>query len=319
MSFSIPKLSIIVLFFIATIASIFIGVGQIDFSEIWIKESTSQFIILNSRLPRTISLIIAGFGLSIAGLVFQQISNNKFVSPTTSSAISGAQLGLAISVVFFGNSSTFIKMGFAFSVSFLSTIIFMLILRKIKYKTIIYVPLIGLMLASIFTSFSTFLAYSYNFLQTLNGWFVGNLSLVISGRYELLYIVIPAIILTFIYAKQFTIIGLGQDFSTNIGINYNFFITIGLILIAIVSASTVIIVGNLPFVGLIIPNIVSHLFGDNLEKNIWIVGITGALFLLIADSISRLIIYPYEISIGLVIGILGTLIFLLILFRGDRS
>ena len=175
------------------------------------------------------------------------------------------------------------------------------------------------MLASIFTSFSTFLAYSYNFLQTLNGWFVGNFSLIISGRYELLYIVIPAIILTFIYAKQFTIIGLGQDFSTNIGINYNFFITIGLILIAIVSASTVIIVGNLPFVGLIIPNIVTHLFGDNLEKNIWIVGITGALFLLIADSISRIIIYPYEISIGLVIGILGTLIFLLILFRGDRS
>jgi iron complex transport system permease protein len=262
--------------------------------------------------------MIAGFGLSIAGLVFQQISNNKFISPTTSSAISGAQLGLAIALVFMGNAPTIVKMLFGFASSLLATFLFMAIMNRLKYRTIIYVPLLGMMLGSIMNSISTFLAYTFDFMQTLNGWFIGNLSLVISGRYELLYIVIPAIILTFIYAKQFTIVGLGEDFSINVGLNYNFFVIIGLVLIAIISASTVIIVGNLPFLGLIIPNIISMAFGDNLEKNVFTVGISGALFLIICDILGRVIIYPFEISIGLVIGVLGTLIFLVMVFGGRK-
>jgi iron complex transport system permease protein len=313
------KKTIIIAFFIAAvIVSLLIGAGELKISEIFTAGSSSQFNLLYSRIPRTLSLMIAGFGLSIAGLVFQQISNNKFISPTTSSAISGAQLGLAIALVFMGNAPTIVKMLFGFASSLLATFLFMAIMNRLKYRTIIYVPLLGMMLGSIMNSISTFLAYTFDFMQTLNGWFIGNLSLVISGRYELLYIVIPAIILTFIYAKQFTIVGLGEDFSINVGLNYNFFVIIGLVLIAIISASTVIIVGNLPFLGLIIPNIISMAFGDNLEKNVFTVGISGALFLIICDILGRVIIYPFEISIGLVIGVLGTLIFLFMVFGGRK-
>ena len=314
----LKKPLIVIFFVIAVIASLLVGVGELRIFDVFIGGTRSHFNFLNSRLPRTLSLVITGFGLSIAGLVFQQISNNKFVSPTTSGSISGAQLGLAIAVVFMGNASTGMKMLFSFACSLLATFLFMAIMNRLKYRTLIYVPLVGIMLGSIMTSFSTFLAYTFDFLQTLNSWFVGNLSLVITGRYELLYIVIPATLLIFIYAKQFTIVGLGEDFSINMGLNYDYFVTIGLVLIAIISASTVIIVGNMPFLGLIIPNIVSMMFGDNLEKNVFTVGIMGALFLIVCDILGRVIAFPYEISIGLVIGVLGTLIFLVMIFLGHK-
>jgi iron complex transport system permease protein len=314
----LKKPLIVIFFFIAVIASLLVGVGELRISDVFIGGTRSHFNFLNSRLPRTLSLVITGFGLSIAGLVFQQISNNKFVSPTTSGSISGAQLGLAIAVVFMGNASTGMKMLLSFACSLLATFLFMAIMNRLKYRSLIYVPLVGIMLGSIMTSFSTFLAYTFDFLQTLNSWFVGNLSLVITGRYELLYIVIPATLLIFIYAKQFTIVGLGEDFSINVGLNYDYFVTIGLVLIAIISASTVIIVGNMPFLGLIIPNIVSMMFGDNLEKNVFTVGIMGALFLIVCDILGRVIAFPYEISIGLVIGVLGTLIFLVMIFLGRK-
>lgn len=310
------KFSIYILFIAAVVASIWIGVGSLRLSEIFVSGSNSNLIFFDSRMPRTISLIIAGFGLSISGLVFQRISNNKFVCATTSGSVSGAQLGLAVSMAFLSNPSTLTKMLFGMVFSLAVSFVFMTIVRRLKYKSLIFVPLVGIMLSSIIASMATFLGISFNFLQALEGWFVGSLSLVISGRFELLYIVIPAVMIIFIYARQFTIVGFGEDYSINVGLNYNLFVTIGLILISIITASTVIIIGYLPFLGLVVPNIMSLMFGDNLKKNVLTVGIFGSLFLLICDIFSRIIIYPYELSVSLVMGIIGTVIFLFMIFRG---
>lgn len=312
------KLSIYALFIVFVVASVFIGVGKITLSEIFLTSSSSNLIFFESRLPRTVSLIITGFGLSISGLIFQRISNNKFVSSTTSGSVSGAHLGLAVSMVYLSGASTTIKMLFGMAVSLLASFLFLMIVNRLKYRSLIFVPLIGMMLSSILTSIATFLGYTFNFLQTLESWFVGSLSLVIAGRFELLYIILPAVIVTFIYANQFTIIGLGEDYSVNIGLNYNFFVTVGLILTSVISASTVIIIGYLPFLGLVVPNIMSIVFGDNLKGNVLTVGVFGSLFLLICDILSRVVIYPYEISASLVMGIIGTLIFLVMIF-GERQ
>lgn len=303
-------ISFIIMFLVSTL----VGAGSMNIAEILIKGSNSNLFFFDSRLPRTISLVLAGFGLSISGLIFQQLSNNKFVSPTTAGSVSGAQLGLAVSMAYLGVTSTTGRMIFGMGFSLLFSTFFLVIINRLRYKPLIFVPLVGLMLSNIITALTTFIGYTFNFLQVLEGWFVGSSSLIISGRYELLYIVLPAVLLAFFFAREFTIIGLGEDFSKSIGINYSLYVTIGLVLISIISSTTIIIIGFLPFIGLIIPNIISMYYGDNLEKNVFLVGISGALFLLMCDLLSRVIIYPYELSVSLIMGVIGTIVFLLMIF-----
>jgi len=197
----------------------------------------------------------------------------------------------------------------------LVSLVFMAILKHIKFKELIYVPLLGLMISSLVSSLTTFIAYKYNFLQVLQGWFYGSFSLVTSGRYELIYLIIIPVVLAFIYAKAFTIVSVGENFATNLGLNYERITQIGVFLTAIISACIVVVVGSVPFLGLVVPNIVTLYAGDNLEKNILDVVFLGVVILLACDLISRYVIYPYELPIAMVVGVLGTGFFLMILFR----
>lgn len=289
--------------------SMLIGVEEMDWS-----------ILLYSRIPRTLTVVITGFGISLSGLIFQHISRNKFVSPSTSGAISGAQLGIALSIVLFKESTTFEKMIMAFIVSLLTTGIFMYLLNKIRFKEIIFIPLLGLMLGAVIRSITTLIAYRFNFLQLMEGWFYGSFSLIIAGRYEMIFIILPGIILALIYAKAFSIVGMGKEFSINLGINYKSVVNIGLVIIAIINASSSIVVGTIPFLGLVVPNICSIYLGDNLKKNIFWVGLAGSIFLLVCDIVSRIIHYPYELPVGLIVGVVGCGIFLyLILIRRSNG
>ncbi len=297
--------------------SLSIGAQEIVWSDVADPASISHVMFFKSRVPRTLSIVIAGFGMSISGLIYQQISRNKFVSPTTAGSVSGAQLGIALSIALFGNLPTVGKMGFAFGFSLLVTGIFMAIMSRLKFKERIYVPLLGMMLGSFVSAITTFIAYRSDALQVLQGWFLGSFSLVTSGRYELLWLVVPAILLSYLYAKAFTIAGMGENFAVNLGLNYQKVVGIGMGLISLVSASVVIVVGSIPFLGLVIPNLVSLYAGDNLEKNLLDVGLLGTLFLLASDVLCRRIIYPYELPIALVVGVLGCGIFLGLVIRRE--
>lgn len=147
----------------------------------------------------------------------------------------------------------------------------------------------------------------------------GNFSLVIKGRYELLYLSIPLVIIAFLYANKFTVAGMGEDFSANLGLNYNQVVNIGITIVALLSSLVVITVGRIPFLGLIIPNIVTIYQGDYLKKNILTTALLGAAFLLACDILGRLIIFPYEIPIGLMVGVIGSVIFLYLLMRRNAS
>lgn len=178
------------------------------------------------------------------------------------------------------------------------------------------IPLVGIMLGRIISATSSFFAYRYQLVQNLSAWMQGDFSMIIEGRYELLYLSIPLIIVAYLYANQFTMTGLGEDFSKNLGLNYRLYVNLGIVIVALISAAVVITVGRIPFLGLIIPNLVTMYYGDNLKQNIMPTALVGAAFLLAADILGRLVIYPYEIPIGLVVGVLGSFIFIL-LIRSD--
>jgi iron complex transport system permease protein len=298
-----------------SILSIFIGVKDIYFLDIFNLSQDQIQVLVLSRIPRLISIVVAGAGLSICGLIMQRITQNRFVSPTTAGTMDSAKLGILISIIIFPGSSTLTKMTTSFIFALAGSFLFLGILRRIKYRNTVIIPLIGLMLGSVLDSITTFFAYRYDLIQNISAWLQGDFSMIIKGRYELLYISIPFVVLAFLYANKFTVAGMGKDFSVSLGLNYNQVVTIGLVIVALISSTVIITVGRIPFLGLIIPNLVSMYRGDNLKKSLLSTAILGAVFLLFCDILGRVIIYPYEVPIGLTVGVLGSFIFLFLLAR----
>ena len=301
---------------ILSFISLFIGaidIKPIDLLD-WDSDKTQVFLI--SRVPRLIAIILAGAGMSIAGLIMQSLSRNKFVSPTTAGTLDAAKLGILISMLFFSNVTYLQQIIFSFAFALVGTLVFMQILDRIKFKDAIFVPLIGIMYGNILSSVTTFLGYEANLLQNVSSWLMGSFTLVISGRYELLYVSIPAVILAYLYANKFTVAGMGEDFAKNLGLSYKFVLNIGLILVAIIATTVVLTVGVIPFLGLIVPNIVSLYMGDNLRKVIPHTAVLGIVFLLVCDIIGRIVVHPYEIPVNVTVAVIGSAIFLILLFRG---
>ncbi len=295
--------------------SLFIGVKNITPLDILNFKNEQVEIFLISRVPRLISIIVAGISLSICGLIMQQITRNKFVSPTTAGTMDCARLGVLVSLMVFTTESPIVKMIVAFIFALGGTFIFMKILKKIKFKDNIFIPLVGIMFGNIISSISTFFAYKYDLIQNISSWLQGDFSMIMRGRYELLYISIPLVIIAFIYANKFTVAGMGEEFAVNLGLNYQRVINIGLIIVAMISSLVLLTVGMIPFLGLIIPNIVSIYRGDNLRNSLPHTALLGAVFVLACDILGRIVIFPYELSIGLMVGVIGSGIFLYLLMR----
>lgn len=295
--------------------SLFIGVADISVNDVLNGNADQMFILTSSRFPRTISLVIAGVGLSISGLIMQHLTRNKFVSPTTAGSLDAAQLGLLLGFIFFPFAGIFINTILAFLVTFIASLVFLKIVDSIRVRNIIFVPLVGLMFGGILHSAATFLAIHFNIVQDMNAWMMGDFSGILQGRYELIYLSIPAVFITYLYANQFTVIGMGEEFSKNLGLNYRAVMALGLFCVSLTLSVIVITAGFIPFLGLVVPNIVTMIYGDNIKKVLPEVALSGALFLLVCDIVGRLIIYPFEVPIGLTVGIIGGVIFLILLLK----
>lgn len=309
------KRYLIIALFSLSLLSLFVGVSNITPMDLLDFQSEETEIFLISRLPRLVAIILAGAGMSIAGLIMQQLSRNKFVSPTTAGTLDATRLGILVSMLLFANASTMEKMIVAFIFALAGTFLFMQILERIKFKDAIFIPLVGLMFGSILSSVTTFFAYRADVIQNMAAWLQGDFSMIMKGRYEILYISIPVLIVAYFYANRFTVAGMGEDFSRNLGLAYKRIVNIGLILVALITTTVVLTVGMIPFLGLIIPNIVSIFQGDHLRKTLPHTALLGAIFLLVCDILGRVLIYPYEISISLMVGVIGSGIFLFLLFR----
>ena len=297
------------------VVSMFVGVSDVSLSSLLAGDEHAWNIFWVSRVPRTLSIILAGMALSVAGLIMQLMARNKFVEPSTVGTIESASLGILVVTVLIPGASLFMKMSTATLFAVAGTALFLLILRRIPLRNTLIVPLVGIMLGGVIAAVTTFFAYRFDLLQTLNSWMTGDFSGVLRGRYELLWIVGALTLIGFLAADRFTVAGMGQEFTTNLGLNYNRVMTLGLIIVSLISAVVVVSVGSVPFLGLIVPNLVSLLVGDNVRRAIPWVAIFGAGFVLACDIIGRTIRYPYEIPVGVIVAAVGSVLFLYLLLR----
>lgn len=304
-------------FYIATIAgllilsgmSISIGVGDMS----WGNPEALQ-ILLISRLPRTFAIILTGTSIAISGVIMQLLVRNRFVEPGTTGTTEAAMIGLLIAAIWFPGWPIFGKMAIASGCSLTGLLIFFRLTRNLPPEQPLLIPLVGLIYGGILGAAATYFAFQANLLQYLGVWMTGEFSGVIAGRYELLWIAGAFAGFTYLIADQFSVAGLGRRASLSLGLNYTQIMALGVGTVAITSSLVVVTVGVLPFVGLVVPNIVSRMMGDNLRESLPVVAGLGAIFLLVADILGRTIRFPYEIPAGTVFGVFGALIFLWLLF-----
>ena len=291
------------------IVSLFTGVYDIAGQEFGMK----MFFI--TRIPRTVSLMLTGAAMSISGLVMQLITQNRLVEPTTTGTIEWAGLRLIFVYLIIPAPTLFQRMSGAIVFSFVGTMIFFLFLRKIKLRSSLIVPIIGMMLGAVISAISTFIGLAFQMTQNIETWFVGSFASVQIGRYEYLWIIVIVTFVIFIYADRLTLAGLGEDVTKSLGLNYNMIVLIGTGLISIAVGIVAAVIGNLPFLGLIVPNIVSMFRGDDLKSNLPWVCVIGMGAITASDIISRIIIMPFEVPVSLILGTVGAVVFIIILMR----
>ena len=297
--------------------SLFIGV--IDMSPLDILRDREAFSLLAiSRFPRTAAVLISGASLAIVGAIMQMMVRNRFVEPMTSGTGSGAALGILWVSIVLPAAPLLVKMMLASLTALICTIGFLAIVRRLPPSQPLYVPLVGIIYGGVIGAGVTYFAYQADLLQYLDIWTNGEFSGVLKGRYEIIWIAALTALLAYFAADQFAIVGLGRDRSVNLGLNYEQVMLLGLIAISVVTALIVTTPGMIPFVGLVVPNIVSRLFGDNLRQTLPTVALFGATLVLLSDITGRLVRFPFEVPVGTIMGIVGAFVFLWLLY-GRRA
>lgn len=297
--------------------SVFVGVIDLGPGQV-LRDPEALRLALDSRLPRTLAVLIAGATLAIAGTIMQVIVRNRFVEPMTTGTGQGAALGILLASTVFPSASLILRMGFAAAAALLATFGFLAIIQRLPPTQPLLVPLVGMVYGGLLGAVVTFFAYQFDMLQFIEIWMAGEFSGVLRGRYELLWIAAAVGGLIYLIADQLAIIGMGRTVSVSLGLNYRQILTLGLLSVSLVSALTVVTVGMIPFVGLVVPNIVSRRYGDNLRATLPLVALLGGALVLLSDIAGRLVRYPFEVPVGTIFGIVGAVFFLALLYSRTR-
>ncbi|WP_082043923.1 ABC transporter permease [Mobilicoccus massiliensis] len=299
---------------VLTLASLFVGGYDIRVTELLHDQDQARMFLI-SRIPRTLALIFAATAMSVSGVIMQMITQNRFVEPTTAGTSDWAGLGILLTLILWPAAPVMARMVLASICAFVGTMVFLAILRRIAVRNSIVVPLAGIMLGAVVGAISTFLAGRFDLLQSMSAWRSGGFSSIVEGFYEPLWAVAAITLAAWIAADRFTVAGLGEETSTNLGVNYHAVVLLGTALVALATGITSVVVGFIPFLGLVVPNLVSMLLGDDLRRNLPWVALTGTVLLLICDLVGRTIVAPMEIPASVILGVVGAVVFVAIVVR----
>ncbi|SND91905.1 ferric iron ABC transporter membrane-spanning permease [Streptococcus pneumoniae] len=283
--------------------SISIGTSDFSWGKLFDFDQQTWLLFQESRLPRTISILLTASSMSMAGLLMQTITQNQFAAPSTVGTTEAAKLGMVLSLFVFPSASLTQKMLFAFVSSIVFTLFFLAFMTIFTVKERWMLPLIGIIYSGIIGSVTEVIAYRFNLVQSMTAWTQGSFSMIQTHQYEWLFLGLIILITVWKLSQTFTIMNLGKETSESLGISYSLLEKLALFLVALTTSVTMITVGGLPFLGVIVPNLVRKRYGDNLSQTKLMVALVGANLVLACDILSRVLIRPYELSVSLLLGI----------------
>jgi iron complex transport system permease protein len=313
----IKNLFLFFIFIFAVYSGIFFGSEIYPFKKILNLSEIEKAIIYKIRIPRVICAFIVGAGLSISGVVLQSVLKNPLAESYTLGISGGASLGIVIGLLR-GNIYLIPFFAFIGSIFSLFLILSISIIKKLSTSSII---LAGISLNFIFSSLVLFLISISNYekFHSTVLFLFGDLSsfstkiLIYSG-----IVIFFAFIFLFLSGKVYDIISIDEEKAKTLGINVNFEKNLTYFISCLISSLCVSLSGIIGFVGLIIPHIVRGIFGSIHKKVIPVSFIMGGNFLILCDTISRVIIRPVEIPIGVITGFFGGIFFLILLFKTEK-
>jgi iron complex transport system permease protein len=295
-------------------ASCLIGVADMFSGDL-----DGQMVMVVSRLPRTFAALLAGAGLALAGVVVQMSVQNRLVEPSLVGTPESAMLGLLAITLIAPGAALMTKMSVAAIAALIGTLGFLALARHVPRRDPVLLPLVGLIYGGIIGAAVLWLAWTTDLVQYIGVWQSGEFSGVLQGRYELLWGVAIIAALVWLAADRITMLGLGENAARSLGLDYRQTLLAGLVLVSIIVAVVVVSVGSIPFVGLVVPNIVSRWRGDNLRRNLPVVAWLGGTMVLGCDILGRVIRVPYELPAGTIFAVLGAGVFLWLLHAAPRQ
>ncbi len=334
----IVLISLLVTLIVFFIASIFIGSTNISFVDgvkaiFGLSTKTNNIIVQNIRLPRIIAAVLAGTALSISGVIMQTMSNNVMASPSTLGVTNASVLGANIAIIIIGGgmiafnggniviSNPYFTSGIAFVFALIGTFVVLGLSRIRKFNNATTV-LLGVTFGTFCTGVTTIIQYfaSDTTLATAVYWSFGDLG---RANYtdDLLIFVVTAVSIIFflIFSYRYNAMLLGEDTSSTLGINLNVFRFISLLFASMLTAVVVSLVGIIGFIGLIIPQVMRKLVGNDHKYLIVGSSLLGSVVLLISDIFARILLNGFSLPVGAITSILGAPIFILILLLGRRK
>lgn len=296
------------------VASLTIGAADLG-----LVTGEGMSLMMISRMPRTVAALLAGAGLALAGAVVQLAVQNRLVEPGLTGTPKSAMAGLLAITLIAPGAPLMVKMIVASLAALAGTAGFLMLARHVPRHDPMLLPLVGLIYAGILGAGVSWAAWQADLMQYLGVWQAGEFSGVLQGRYELLWLTAGLAGLLYLLADRITLLGLGQDRARSLGLDTRQTVLIALVIVAALVTVVVVTVGVLPFVGLIVPNIVARWRGDNLRANLPLIAVTGGAAVLASDVIGRLIRWPYEIPAGTIFAVIGAGLFIWLLYAAPRG
>ncbi|MGM0653468.1 MAG: FecCD family ABC transporter permease [Bacillota bacterium] len=295
-------------------------------------DSTAHHVIWNIRVPRILTAIIAGAGLSIAGAAMQSILRNPLGSPFTLGISSAAAFGAAVALGFLGagtmtssaaEASIMINNPYLVTIcAFLSSLIattVILILAQFKGATPETMILTGVALGSLFTAGTTFIQYFSDQVRiaAIVFWTFGDVG---KANWNALALISAVTLFAIVYfllnSWNYNTLKAGDETAKSLGVNVDRIRITGMLLSSFLTAVTVSFIGIIGFVGLVIPHIVRRFIGGNEIYLLPLSALTGGLLLLGADTVARTIIAPVVLPVGILTSFMGAPLFIYLVIKG---
>ena len=299
-----------------------IGIGDF-FKAIFTDDSsldTQRSIITNLRFPRTIMAAFVGIGLSLSGLLYQETFRNKLVSPDLLGVSTGASVGAALAIVL-GLSSALISV-FAFVIGLLTVFATVLISKLFRNGSSTILLLSGIIVGGFMSAILSMIKYFSSDITTLASityWLMGSFeSADMNRNYIIMGVVVVCVIVLLLISHPINLVNQGKAEAQTKGINYNFYRGLIIVLSTVLTAISVCFCGTISWIGLVIPHIVRLLAGRDAKRTIPLCITFGGTFTILVDILSRTFT-DSEIPLSAVTGLIGTLIFVVILIVKRRK
>ncbi|KKK39078.1 iron ABC transporter [Mesobacillus campisalis] len=307
-------------------AAMTLGAADMTVKDVWLALATSasgdkMSIIREIRLPRGIAAIFVGAALAVSGAVMQGMTRNPLADPGLLGLTAGANAALAISIALLPSANYFVTTVACFIGAALGALLVFGIsaIKKGGFSPL-RIVLAGSAISAFLYAVAEGVGLYFKISKDVSMWTAGGM---IGTTWGQLKIIVPfiliGILVSLLLSRQLTILSLNEEVAVGLGQRIPQIKGILFIVIIMLAGASVALVGNMAFVGLMIPHIVRMMVGTDYRYILPMSAIIGATFMLFADTVGRTIHSPYETPVVAIVAILGLPFFLIIVRKGGRA